>query len=142
MCNIYTVMHQHVIGCVVKHFAACLHAPKPSPPKRLILDETQEVHEVTSLLGYCYYNYASTLYTMFLKLIKNYAGEGCGQGTLNNLQTALEDQVPNITYDCFDVFGDPTNSAEVQGLTNCTADIITSIQNGTQFTKCVQDCSS
>ncbi|XP_064407201.1 ADP-ribosyl cyclase/cyclic ADP-ribose hydrolase 2-like [Halichondria panicea] len=57
-------------------------------------------------------------------------GEGCGQGTLNNLQTALKDQVPNIAYDCFDVFGDPTNSAEVQGLTNCTADIITSIQKG------------
>ncbi len=73
------------------------------------------------------------LYTMFLKLIKNYAGEGCGQGTLNNLQTALKDQVPNIAYDCFDVFGDPTNSAEVQGLTNCTADIITSIQKGTEF---------
>ncbi len=59
------------------------------------------------------------------------AGESCGEGTLNGLKTALGIQVPNIIYDCFDVFGDPTNLTEVQGLTKCTADIITSVQLGT-----------
>ncbi len=59
-----------------------------------------------------------------------FPGESCGEGTLNNLENALKEQLPNVTYECFNVFGDPMNSAQVEGLVDCSARIITSVQGG------------
>lgn len=57
-------------------------------------------------------------------------GESCGNGTLGTLETTIKERLPNVYYECYNVYGDPKDSAQVQGLTDCAANIISSRQQG------------
>ena len=59
------------------------------------------------------------------------ASEKCGQGSLLILQQRLVAQIPDIDYSCYDIFGYPVNpDASLVEVTDCAANIITSIQEG------------
>ena len=61
-------------------------------------------------------------------VVTNRTGESCGKGTLVTLQKRISDQ--NLKFSCYDVFGNPTVTSQVEELSVCASKIITAKQNG------------
>ena len=60
----------------------------------------------------------------------NIIGESCGSSQiLADLRRRVTEQ--KLKYNCYDVFGDPTNRSQWKGLSSCASRIITSEQHGT-----------
>ena len=55
-------------------------------------------------------------------------GESCGTGTLMTLQGMVRER--NLSYSCYDVFGDLDDNSKVQELSACASRIIVAEQQG------------
>lgn len=58
-------------------------------------------------------------------------GESCGKGTLVTLQERIMAQ--NLNFSCYNIFGNPTVTSQVDKLSVCASRIITATQNGIWF---------
>ena len=61
-------------------------------------------------------------------VVTNRTGESCGNGTLVTLQERI--LARNLKFSCYDVFGNPTVTSQVDALSVCASKIITAKQNG------------
>ena len=61
-------------------------------------------------------------------VVTNGTGESCGNGTLMALQKRIVEQ--NLKFSCYDIFGNPTMTSQVEQLSLCASKIITATQNG------------
>ena len=61
-------------------------------------------------------------------VVTNGTGDSCGNGTLVTLQERIRKQ--NLKFSCYDIFGNPTETSQVEVLSACASKIITPLQNG------------
>ena len=61
-------------------------------------------------------------------VVTNGTGESCGNGTLVTLQERIMEQ--NLKFSCYDIFGNPKETSQVEKLSACASKIITPLQNG------------
>ena len=61
-------------------------------------------------------------------VVTNGTGESCGKGTLVTLQERI--LARNLKFSCYDIFGNPTVTSQVEALSTCASKIITAVQNG------------
>jgi hypothetical protein len=61
-------------------------------------------------------------------VVTNGTGESCGTGTVVTLQERI--MARNLTFSCYDIFGNPTMTSQVEELSVCASKIITAKQNG------------
>ena len=61
-------------------------------------------------------------------VVTNGTGESCGMGSLVTLQERIVER--NLKFSCYDIFGNPTMTSQVEQLSLCASKIITATQNG------------
>ena len=61
-------------------------------------------------------------------VVTDSTGESCGKGTVATLENRI--RARNLDFSCYDIFGDPTITSQVEELSVCASKIITATQNG------------